>query len=54
MIEFTDTEKAFLAMLFSIGNEIIETASGYYDINHSVFDRNDLFKLAEKLGIEYN
>lgn len=54
MIEFTDTEKAFLAMLFSIGNKIIETANGYYDINYTTFDRNDLFYLAEKLGISYD
>lgn len=53
-IEFTDTEKAFLTMLFNIGHEIIKTADGYYDINYVTFDYNDLFKLAEKLGIDYD
>lgn len=53
-IEFTDTEKAFLRMLFNIGNEIIKTTDGYYDINYVTFDYNDLFKLAEKLGIDYD
>lgn len=53
-IDFTDTEKAFLTMLFNIGNEIIKTADGYYDINYVTFDNNDLFKLAEKLGIDYD
>ena len=53
-IEFTDTEKAFLRMLFNIGNEIIKTADGYYDIKHVTFDYNDIFKLAEKLGIDYD
>ena len=53
-IEFTDTEKAFLRMLFNIGDEIIKTADGYYDINYVTFTNNDLFKLAEKLGIDYD
>lgn len=53
-IEFTDTEKAFLTMLFNIGHEIIKTADGYYDINYVTFDYSDLFKLAEKLGIDYD
>lgn len=53
-IEFTDTEKAFLIMLFNIGNEIIKTADDCYDINYVTFSHNDLFKLAEKLGIDYN
>lgn len=53
-IEFTDTEKAFLTMLFNIGNEIIKTADGYYDINYVTFTGGDLFKLSEKLGIDYD
>lgn len=53
-VEFTDTEKAFLTMLFNIGNEIIKTADGYYDINYVTFTHNDLFELAEKLGIDYD
>jgi len=53
-IEFTDTEKAFLRMLFNIGHEIIKTADGYYDINYVTFDYNDLFKLSEKLGVDYD
>lgn len=52
MIEFTDTEKAFLTMLFNIGNEIIKTADGYYDIDYVTFTRGDLYELANKLGID--
>ena len=51
-IEFTDIEKEFLKLLFNIGNKIIETANGYYEINYESFDRGDLFRLAEKLNIE--
>lgn len=53
-IEFTDTEKTFLKMLFNIGDEIIKTADGCYNINCVTFTNNDLFKLAEKLGIDYD
>ena len=54
MPDYTDIEKEFLRMLFNIGNTIIETANGYYEINYESFDRNDLFQLAEKVGIEYD
>ena len=54
MIDYTDKEKKFLKLLFNIGNKIIETANGYYEINYESFDRNDLFQLAEKVGIEYD
>ena len=53
-IEFTDNEKDFLTLLFNIGNKIIEAADGYYEINNESFDRDDLFRLAEKLKIEYD
>lgn len=53
-MEFTDNEKGFLTLLFNIGNEIIEAAGGYYEINYESFDRGDLFRLAEKLKIEYD
>lgn len=53
-MEFTDNEKGFLTLLFNIGNEIIEAAGGYYEINYESFGRGDLFQLAEKLKIEYD
>ena len=52
-MEYTETEKKFLTMLFKIGELIIATADGYYEINNETFDGNDLFNLAEKLGVNY-
>jgi len=53
MIEFTEQEKKFLVMLFKIGEEILETCDGYIDMDCSIFNRNNLFYLAEKLGVDY-
>lgn len=52
-MEYTEIEKKFLTMLFQIGELIISTDDGYYEINYETFDRNDLFNLAEKLGVDY-
>ena len=49
----TELEKKFLTMLMKIGNEIIEAQDGYLDFNYESFSRNDLFNLAQKLGVEY-
>ena len=52
-MEFTETEKKILTMLFKICNEMIETCDGYLDIDYCTFSRNDLFYLSEKLNIDY-
>lgn len=53
-IEFTEAEKELLTLLFKIGDLIIETQDGYFDLRcKPYFDRNDFFSLAEKLGIDY-
>lgn len=52
-MEYTETEKKILTMLFKICNEMIETCDGYLDLDCITFSRNDLFYLAEKLGIDY-
>ena len=51
--EFTEAEKAFMNMLFKMANIVIEMQNGYMDIDCLPFSRNDLYNLAEKLGIEY-
>lgn len=52
-IEFTNNEKQFLTMLFKIGKEFLDSCNGYIDIDYVTFNNNDLFYLAEKLGIDY-
>lgn len=50
--ELTEKEKRYLSMLFVIGNNFIEHT---LEDNTSVlsFTANDLYYLAEKLGIDY-
>lgn len=52
---FTNREKEFLAMLLNIGDTIIDGAGGYYELKtyEETFDRNDLYNLSLKLGIDY-
>ena len=52
MIEYTPKEKRIMIMLFEMCNKIMEAQNGYMEINYETFDRNDLFCLADKLGIE--
>lgn len=49
---FTDSEKEILEMLFKIGFKVIEAQDGYIYPSGVDFDRNDFYKLAEKLGVE--
>ena len=49
----TEKEKVFLTLLFKIGKEIIDSEEVFNAFDDNSFDRNDLFALAEKLGIEY-
>ena len=50
----SEKEKEFLTLLFKIGKEIIESDGGVFNtFSDNSFDRNDLFNLSEKLGIEY-
>lgn len=51
-IKLTDEEKEILRVMFRNMNEIIDLGDGYLDIHGESFDRNDLFDLAEKLGVE--
>lgn len=52
-IELTDEEKEILRVMFRNMNEVIDLCDGYIDIHgKSYFYRNDLFDLAEKLGVE--
>ena len=51
-IELTDKEKEILRVMFRNMNEIINLCDGYLDIHGESFGRNDLFDLAEKLGVE--
>lgn len=55
--QFTDTEKEFLELLFSIGHRILESqgTNMYLKYSGGYFDGNDLYNLSEKLGdINYN
>lgn len=49
----SEKEKEFLTLLFKIGKEIIEAEEVFNAFDDNSFDRNDLFNLSEKLGIEY-
>ena len=51
---FTEKEKEFLTLLFTIGNKIVEAGDGVFNpYSENSFDRHDLFNLSEKLGIDY-
>ena len=51
--KLTDKEKEFLSMLLDIGDIIIENSNNYYEMrSYDVFDRNEMFNLRGKLGIE--
>ena len=52
VMEFTNSEKEILDMLFRVGYKIIEAQDGYLYPSGADFNRNDFFNLAEKLGIE--
>jgi len=50
-IEFTDVEKEMLKWAFNTLTSIVEL--NIKTDSHFGFDRNDVFRLAEKLGIDY-
>lgn len=52
-IEYTEEEKKVLTMLFEMMDKIVEFQGGYIEIDYVGFNGGDLFRLAEKLGIEY-
>ena len=49
----SEKEKEFLTLLFKIGKEIIDSEEVFNTFSENSFDRNDLFNLSEKLGIDY-
>ena len=51
-IELTGEEKEILKVMFRNMNEVFDLCNGYIDINGETFNGNDLFRLAEKLGVE--
>ena len=51
-IELTEQEKQFLVMLYNIGQNVIEATSNELLIDNVFFDKNDLFNLFSKLGVE--
>ena len=51
-IELTDEEKEILRVMFRNMNEVIDLCDGYIDIHGEIFNENDLFDLAKKLGVE--
>jgi len=51
-IELTDEEKEILEVMFRNMKEFIDLCDGCLDIHGEIFRRNDLFYLAEKLGVE--
>lgn len=54
MEELTEKEKEFLTMLVQIGSTIVEASNGSIVLrSYEYFDRNELFNLATKLGVEY-
>ena len=54
MDNLTEIERKVLEMLFSMANIMIKTQNDYIDIDYQSFGRDDLYNLAEKLGIEYD
>ena len=50
-VGLTEEEKDYLKMLFEMGDVVmnhIDNNNGYYNLS---FDRNDVFRLKEKLGL---
>lgn len=49
-IKFTEQEKIILKVMFQNMRNVIDSCDEF-NINYACFDKNDLFYLAEKLGI---
>lgn len=51
-VEFAEIEKDILGTMFGNMLDVIEICDGYLSIRGKTFDRNDLYELACKIGIE--
>ena len=49
--QFTKIERKVLITMFTMFNEVLLLCNDYIDIDYESYSRNDLFSLAEKLGI---
>ena len=52
MKELTDSEKRILTIMFRNFKNLLDNADYLYMRGGDCFDANDLFDLAEKLGVE--
>lgn len=52
-LQFTEQEKEFLCMLFSLCNEMLGMKGRYMEIGYEPFGHNELFELSQKLKIDY-
>ena len=52
-LQFTEQEKEFLCMLFSLCNEMLGMKGRYMEIDYKPFGYNELFELSQKLKIDY-
>lgn len=52
-MELSETEKMVLSMMFKNMYSILNTEGVYIEVNFEWFDSEALYKLAQKLGIEY-
>lgn len=52
MQELTDSEKHILAIMFRNFKNLLDDADYLYMRGGDCFDANDLFALAEKLGVD--
>lgn len=50
--QFTEIERKVLITMFTMFKEILLLCNDYIDIDYESYSRNDLFSLAEKLGID--
>lgn len=52
-MELTETDRKVLEYMFRSFSGILEFDGGGIRVDYEWFSTNDLFKLAEKLGIDY-
>jgi len=48
---FTEQEKKILCLMFKNMSNTIEACGGYIEVDYNCFDRNDLYRLFEKMNI---
>lgn len=51
MPEFTEEEKKVIKMMFNSLSVIVEACGGSVEVDYTCFDRNDLYRLFEKMNI---